>query len=418
MSSFATGFRRLRGCTALAIAFCLSLVACASRPTEALLPVPATVPGASLVDMLVATTRAKSPDPGILFSGQRGAGLSLDNIVVSIPPDQNRTIGDVVWPKRYPGDPAHEFVTLHVIPLTVDGAEQWFNRAASGKRRVLIFVHGFNNRYEDAVYRFAQIVHDSGADVIPVLFTWPSGGSVFDYNYDRESANYSRTALETILREAATSPQVDSVTVMAHSMGGWLTMEALRQLAIRDGHLPAKLQNVILASPDLDVDVFGKQLQEIDTHRTRITLFTSTDDRALGLSRRIAGGVDRLGAINPAQEPYRSGLEAKGITVLDLSALKAGDSVNHTKFAESPEVVRLIGDRLIAGQKITDADISVGERIEAATLGAAQAVGSAAGAVATLPIAVIDPDARRTLHDRVRNVGQSLGGTLQTAIGQ
>jgi len=27
--------------------------------------------------------------------------------------------------------------------------------------KVLIFVHGFNNRFDDAVYRFAQIVHDS-----------------------------------------------------------------------------------------------------------------------------------------------------------------------------------------------------------------------------------------------------------------
>jgi esterase/lipase superfamily enzyme len=33
---------------------------------------------------------------------------------------------------------------------------------------VLVFVHGFNNRFEDAVYRFAQIVHDTRADVVPV----------------------------------------------------------------------------------------------------------------------------------------------------------------------------------------------------------------------------------------------------------
>ena len=62
--------------------------------------------------------------------------------------------------------------------------------------QVLVFVHGFNNRFEDAVFRFAQIIHDSRADVAPVLFTWPSKGSVFAYGYDRESANYSRDALE------------------------------------------------------------------------------------------------------------------------------------------------------------------------------------------------------------------------------
>ena len=62
-------------------------------------------------------------------------------------------------------------------------------------RRVLIFVHGFNTRFEEAVYRFAQIVHDARVDVAPVLFTWPSGGNVTDYVYDRDSAVYSRDAL-------------------------------------------------------------------------------------------------------------------------------------------------------------------------------------------------------------------------------
>jgi esterase/lipase superfamily enzyme len=61
-------------------------------------------------------------------------------------------------------------------------------------------VHGFNNRFDDAVYRFAQIVHDSKVPAIPVLFTWPSRGEMKlrAYTYDRESANYSRDALESL----------------------------------------------------------------------------------------------------------------------------------------------------------------------------------------------------------------------------
>jgi esterase/lipase superfamily enzyme len=62
----------------------------------------------------------------------------------------------------------------------------------TGRSKVLVFVHGFNNRFDDAVYRFAQIVHDSRAPVIPILFTWPSRGELRlrAYTYDRESANY------------------------------------------------------------------------------------------------------------------------------------------------------------------------------------------------------------------------------------
>ena len=68
----------------------------------------------------------------------------------------------------------------------------------SARRELFVFVHGFNNRFDDAVYRFAQIVHDSKAPAIPVLFTWPSRGEtkLRAYTYDRESANYSRDALE------------------------------------------------------------------------------------------------------------------------------------------------------------------------------------------------------------------------------
>ena len=78
---------------------------------------------------------------------------------------------------------------------------------------MLIFVHGFNNRFDDAVYRFAQIVHDSKAEAVPVLFTWPSRGDVRlrSYTYDRESANYSRDALEELIDQLAADPHVKEI---------------------------------------------------------------------------------------------------------------------------------------------------------------------------------------------------------------
>ena len=85
-----------------------------------------------------------------------------------------------------------------------------------------------------------------------------SRANVLDYAYDRESTNYSRTQLEEILRRAAQDPSVGDVTIMAHSMGSWLVTEALRQMAIRDGRVAPKIRNVILASPDLDIDVFRR----------------------------------------------------------------------------------------------------------------------------------------------------------------
>jgi esterase/lipase superfamily enzyme len=370
-------------------------------------------PGTTKVNLVVATTRRPSDNPGILFSGERDKLVSLNEIVVSIPPEKNRKAGEVQWPKKLPPNPQTDFTTVSVTPLKTDvEMAGWVRPHLTKSRRVMVFVHGFNNTFEDSVYRFAQIVHDSGADVAPVIFTWPSRASVFDYNYDKESTNYSRDALEQILRAIAREPEVKDITVMAHSMGSWLTVEALRQMAIRDGRVNAKVTDVILASPDLDVDVFSKQFLAMGKEHPRFTLFTSRDDKALALSRRISGNIDRLGQIDPSVEPYRSELEKAGITVIDLTQLKAGDRLNHGKFAASPEVVQLIGKRLVAGQTITDSQVGLGDRLGAVAIGTAQGVGTAASLVVTAPIAVFDPNTRKTYDEQIDRFGRAVGNTV------
>src|SRR4051812_20867254 len=157
----------------------LGVAGCGGRPEGVLLPVAAPTIDTSRVDMLVATTRARSPNPGIMFTGERGPP-SFAEIKVSLPPDGKRKIGDVQWPAKLPGNPATDFVTLATDDLTLDQVKARFHTmvAATPGRRVIVFIHGFNNRFDDAVYRFAQIVHDSGVKAVPVMFTWPSRGSV------------------------------------------------------------------------------------------------------------------------------------------------------------------------------------------------------------------------------------------------
>lgn len=393
-----------------------ALAACAGRPIGVMEPTNHHADGATKVELIAATTRAPAADKAILFTGERGSGLMIDAVTISIPPDAKREIGQVQWPKRLPPDPHKEFATVAVDPIeSRQEGEAWLKTHVSKSRRVLVFVHGFNNLYEEAVYRFAQIVHDSKADVVPVVFTWPSRGTVFDYNYDKESTNYSRDALEDLLTQIARNPAVGEVTVMAHSMGTWLAVEALRQMAIRNGGIDPKIGNVILAAPDLDVDVFSRQYQSFGSKPPHFTLFVSRDDRALTLSKRISGNVERLGHIDPTQEPYRSQLEMAGISVLDLTKLKSGDPLNHGKFAESPEVVRLIGDRLIAGQAVTDSAVGLGESLGAVAIGASTTVGQAASTVISTPIAIFDPRTRRSYSRQWMLLGNSAGNTLGSA---
>ncbi|MGH6820208.1 MAG: alpha/beta hydrolase, partial [Methylocella sp.] len=308
---------------------------------------------------------------------------------------------------------------LKVTPLTEERQPQaWLKQHLPRSRRVLVFVHGFNNHFDAAVYQFAQIAHDSGADAAPILFTWPSRGSIFQYGYDRESTDFSRDALEETLRRVATDPGTGEITVMAHSMGARLVMETLRQMSIRDGRVTAKVRNLVLASPDLDVDVFAEQWRDIGQPRPRLTVFVSRNDTALRVSRHLAGNVDRLGQIDPMSEPYLSALANSGIDVIDLTDLSVANSLNHSKFAKNPGVVQLIGQRLLAGQTLMGFEASLGERVGGFAMGAGQTVGGVAGLALSAPIAILDPNTRRTYEEQVEHLGHVVEETVESAANQ
>jgi esterase/lipase superfamily enzyme len=402
VSAGETAALRRRSAILFVLGLATLVAGCSSRPYGGLI-VGTTAPGASQVDILVATTRAPVLEPpGVMFGGARGRGLDFADIVVSIPPDEARKPGDVQLPSSPPGNPERDFVALRADRMDLAQAKANFNArvARTPGHKVLIFVHGFNTRFEEAVYRFAQIVHDARVDVAPVLFTWPSGGNVTDYVYDRDSAMYSRDALETVLQALVKNPNVGSISILAHSMGNYLAVETLRQMAIRGHGLPSKIREVMLASPDIDVDVFRRQIAEIDAgpRTTQFTLFVSRDDRALGLSSFLARDSTRLGALDPAKEPYRSILEKADVNVIDLTNFASNDFTNHGKFA-SGEVVAAIGGRLAQGQALTEANSGLVESLGTFTHGAiGVAAGVAAGAV-TAPTRIVDPTSQEKSVD-------------------
>ncbi len=397
------------------LAFTVALGACAGRPQGVLNAYQGKIAVEPTVKMLVATTRSgKRVKPGEIFSGERGKAISFADIHISIPPDKMRKIGEVQWPSKVPGDPRRDFVTTSAKVLALPPALELFHKRLkqAKNRNVILFIHGYNTRFEEAVYRFAQIVHDSKTNAVPVLFTWPSRGELLAYTYDRESANFSRDALELVLREMAKDPAVGEISILAHSMGNWVTMEALRQMAIRDKRIAPKIKNVMMAAPDVDMDVFGRQIAQIGTERPPFTLFVSQDDKALALSRRIWGNQARVGQVDPRKEPYKSMFEKQRIAIIDLTSKKTSDPVNHAKFATSPQVVRLIGQRLAQGQTLTDAKAGLGERFGLVATGAASTIGKAAGLAVSVPLAVVDGRTRESIGPQIRAVGTGVGDTI------
>jgi esterase/lipase superfamily enzyme len=185
---------------------------------------------------------------------------------------------------------------------------------------------------------------------------------------------------------------VDSITILAHSMGNYLALESLRQMAIRNRGLSPKIRDVMMAAPDIDIDVFRRQIAEIDAgpRPAYFTLFVSRDDRALRISSFLARDTTRLGALDPTEEPYRSILEQGRVQVVDLTKIDSADFTNHSKFA-SGEVVGAIGERLAEGQTLNEAKAGLVESLGTFTGGAiGVAAGVATGAVAA-PTEILDP---------------------------
>ncbi len=213
--------------------------------------------------------------------------------------------------------------------------DELLGEATSGQD-VLIYVHGFNQTFEMAALDAARLSDGIIFRGETMVFSWPSKAKLFDYAYDRESAMWSRDALEQVLNGLMASPISGRIHIVAHSIGTMLTMEALRQVYARDGEMVAdRIGAVVFASPDIDMDGFSSSVERIGPLASKITVIAATNDRALAVSRWIAGGITRVGAAEKAQ------LEKLGLRVIDASRQGWG-IINHDLFLSNAQIRKVI----------------------------------------------------------------------------
>ncbi|WP_395665923.1 alpha/beta hydrolase [Methylocella sp.] len=310
--------------------------------------------------MFVVSTRRGETPPASEASNDGVGRFSLQ--FVSTPPGHR--VGQLEAPSIGAPDPARHFALVKRRPLDEDGFLTTLATHLSGRvgsnRDVLLYVHGFNTSYDEARFRLAQIVEDGRFGGVPALFTWPSTNALLDYGAAKENATISRDALARVIRELTQTPDVGRVHILAHSMGSWLTMEALRQNAIAYGPAAGeKLGDVMLAAPDIDLNVFRQQISRLDP--SHVFVLVAANDRALSLSRTLAGDRPRLGALDPTAPVDRAALEALGVRVYDLTR-EADIFIGHGAYS-APDAVRSIGAQ-IAAPRAQDANVQsvLGER--------------------------------------------------------
>ncbi|MCU0815424.1 MAG: alpha/beta fold hydrolase [Cypionkella sp.] len=328
-----------------ALLLALSLAACA--PRGAVITMPEAAVTGSVRPVFIGTTRGVGPDGE--FDGSRVDTLHFTRLDISVPPI--RETGEIKWTGRNrTPDPKRDFLTTQRIGF--DGPDTFRSDLSRILRETggeaVIFVHGFNNTFAEGAYRIAQLAHDLDLPGAVVHYSWPSAAQPLNYVYDRDSAIFARDGLEQLLTEVENAG-AQRVILVAHSMGSALTMETLRQIAIRDeSRVLRKVSGVVLISPDIDVDVFRAQAKAIPRLPQPFIVFSSERDRILQLSARLAGRTERLGAIRDL-----SRVADLPITFLDTAAFNAG--TGHFNLGNSPALIRLM-ERLTSVDDALDAD--------------------------------------------------------------
>jgi esterase/lipase superfamily enzyme len=260
------------------------------------------------VEVLYATDRKLAPGTALSFGADRGTGLTFGEAEVAIPDDHR--MGELerpsIWRLEFREDPEKHVVTT---AITTHTEAQFLQRAReilarSGTKQVLLFVHGFNVGFDDAVRRTGQFAYDLHFDGPAVLYSWPSEGKVQRYPADVGNTDWSGPRFIEFLSLLRQHVGAEEVHIVAHSMGNRLLVglfEAMTKQAIALPPTAAPLGQIVFAAPDIDTEVFKTKAAKLQGHAKQYTLYANSGDLALKASKAIqkyprAGDAGPMGA--------------------------------------------------------------------------------------------------------------------------
>lgn len=326
-----------------------------------------------VVPVFYGTDRVRKDDPKrILYTSDRARRLELGRALVTVPkvhqvPNIERPFAirvpyfDITIYEKAE-DPKQHFTLRELKALSREDflalVRERIGGGRSFKDQAVVFVHGYNTAFDYALYRSAQMAYDLQFDGAAFLYSWPSGGGVAGYGYDRESATQTEPYLQEFLSLVLKESGAKSVSVIAHSMGNLPLLNVLRDLG---PSLPpdVRLNEIILAAPDVDRDVFAYLAANIRQYGRGVTLYCSANDRAMAASRRVAGGVPRAGDV-----PVDGPIVVAGIDTIDVTQTSTDVlALNHSSYAEKSALLNDIGLLLRTGERPPEKRIPILQKV-------------------------------------------------------
>lgn len=203
----------------------------------------------------------------------------------------------------------------------------------SPRKEALLFIHGYNVGFSDAVKRTAQMAYDLRFPGAALCYTWPSQGGFAAYKTDEANVGWTVVHLDEFLETVVQRTGVQRLHLIAHSMGNRALTQALERIALRQSEACQQFGQVILAAPDIDTGEFRQRYAPVVSQLAEhATLYTSSHDRALLLSASIHG-YNRLGLSRQNLTSF------PGIDTIDASPVDTS-LIGHCYYGDNPELIR------------------------------------------------------------------------------
>jgi len=294
------------------------------------------------VQVLFVTDRAvSSEEDSVPFYSDRRGDVSYGRALIDLPAEVADVDTEKSWLKL-PSYGNQRIADARIERVELLTREEFMSAVTESKgdipvpspedeQSLLFYIHGYNTGFEEAVVRTAQLRWDTRHSGPAVLFTWPSTISIAAYSADEVNVEWATPHLTALLTAIKLETDVPRVNLIGHSMGNRALTRALIDVENSYGSFNS-IRHIVMAAPDIDTDIFKRDIAPniVDPGR-RLTLYASSRDRALDISRQLhrhprAGDAESEIVVYP------------GIDTVDVTAVD-GSFLGHNYYGESQAIV-------------------------------------------------------------------------------
>lgn len=270
----------------------------------------------------------------ISFLDKRGEKLVFGEVAVCVPKTHRFGSMGRSFLKRWVDWTDDRLKVVRVLQLERDefaksaGA---FGFTENDPAKHLLFVHGFNVDFQEACLRTAQLGFDLKVKGHTFLYSWPSAGRLLRYPYDEATVEVAFPFFANFMDQLAKQLGEEEINVIAHSMGNRLLTRWLDSRGANNG---PNISGIVFSAADVDSDVFESSLTSLKENCKRATLYASSGDIAVFLSKNLhkhsrAGYLPPVTCVEGCDT-----VEVRGLDLFSLGHNYFGDkaALLHDKF--------------------------------------------------------------------------------------